>query len=466
MRKFVKRALWYITFLMVFTMLIAGKEAKAADTAWYLDYDYELQEKSEYCDDNYIIIHEYKKTASSLYVPAATVIDGVTYHTKLFPNGKSIWDGTKDSLKKLTFGNGCKVSGGSFLFCGLSKLTTINTEALDMSEADLTAWMFAGCESLTKLNVANWDMSNVENMFNMFGGCEKLASIDVSKWDTSKVRIMISVFDHCKSLYKINVSNWDVSNVTMMDSMFYKCEKLNSLDLHKWNTSNVTTMWEMFGRCYSLRKINLKGWDTSNVTSMAGMFCCNYNLESLDLSSFDMSKVKFKKHDDQMFLRCGSLKTIKTPKKTKQKLYFNSGLTYAKKTGGRLGTVVYNYIPKTKKSITMVCLQSKSSTTQITSIQSSGKKIKLSWNPVNTSGRFNPVQYEVQCSTNKKFSDAVGTMTNMTDATYSVQDNVTNATSTTIKGLTKGKTYYVRVRVYTYEKLLSKWSKVRKIKVK
>lgn len=414
MRKYVKRALWYITFLMVFTMLVAGKEAKAADTAWYLDYDYELQEKNEYCDDNYIIVREYKKTASSLYVPATTMIDGVTYHTKLFPNGKSIWDGTKDSLKKLTFGNGCKVSGGSFLFCGLSKLTTVNTEALDMSEADLTAWMFAGCESLTKLNVANWD----------------------------------------------------VSNVTMMDSMFYKCEKLNSLDLHKWNTSNVTTMWEMFGRCYSLRKINLKGWDTSNVTSMAGMFCCNYNLESLDLSSFDMSKVKFKKHDDQMFLRCGSLKAIKTPKKTKQKLYFNSGLTYAKKTGGRLGTEVYNYIPKMKKSITMVCLQSKSSATQITSIQSSGKRINLSWNPVNTSGRFSPVQYEVQCSTNKKFSDAVGTMTNTTDATYSVQDNVTNATSTTIKGLTKGKTYYVRVRVYTYEKLLSKWSKVRKIKVK
>ena len=331
-----------------------------------------------------------------------------------------------------------------------------------MSCADSTAWMFAGCENLTKLNVKNWDVSNVTNMFNMFGGCEKLTELNVSKWDTSNVTIMISVFDHCKSLYAIDVKNWDVSNVTMMDSMFYKCEKLDSLDLHKWDTSNVTSMWEMFGRCYSLRKINVKGWDTSKVTSMAGMFVCNYNLTTLDLSSFDMSKVKFKKHDDPLLLRCAGLKTIKTPKKTREKLYFNSGLTYRKKGG----TKVYNYIPKTKKSITMVCVQPKSRGTQITSIKSSGKKIKLSWEPVNTGDAWLPVQYEVQCSTNKKFSDAVGKMTNPADITYSVQDNVTDATSTTIKGLKKGKTYYVRVRVYTYQQTLSKWSKVKKIKVK
>ena len=178
-----------------------------------------------------------------------------------------------------------------------------------------------------------------------------------------------------------------------------------------------------------------------------------------------MSKVKFGKYDDQMFSRCASLKTIKTPKKTTQKLKFNSGLSYAKKTGAKLGKTRYAYIPKTKKSITLVCVNEQSKATKITSIQSSGKKIKLKWKKINA-GYYMPVQYEVQCSTNKNFTDAVGKMTNTTDATYSVQDNVTNATSTTIKGLTKGKTYYVRVRVYTYEKTLSKWSKVKKIKVK
>lgn len=468
MEKYIKRILLCVVFFMLLGAGVqAGSETVfAAVEDWYLDYTYVLEQKSDYCDDNYITIYEYKKTAKSLYVPSTTVIEGVTYRTKLCPSGSGIWYGTRDSLQKLTFEKGCIVIGGTSFFYGLSKLKTINTEALDMSQAESTAWMFSGCESLTKLNVTNWNMSNVTNMFNMFGGCEKLASMDVSKWDTSKVTVMTSVFDHCKSLYKINVSNWDVSNVTLMDFMFYKCEKLNSLELHKWDTSKVTSMFEMFGRCYSLKSINVKGWNTSKVTSMAGMFLCNYNLTSLDLSSFDMSRVIFNEHDDHMFLRCASLMTIKTPKKTKQKLYFNSGLTYVKKTGAELGIKAYDYIPKTKKSITMVCMQSRSQGTQITSIKSSGKKIVLGWTPVNTDAGYLPVQYEVQCSTNKNFSDAVGKMTNTTDITYSVQDNVTNETATTIKGLTKGTTYYVRVRAYTYGKTLSKWSKVKKVKVK
>lgn len=468
MKQYVKQVLWCVIFVVVIGVgvLSEGKTAVASTGEWYLDYSYTLVSKSSGIDDNYIILHEYMKSAKALYVPATAVIDGVIYHTKLEVLGNNgVWYGTRDTLQEITFENGCKVADGCFLFCELSKLKKVNTEALDMSQAASTAWMFSNCENLTKLNVANWDMSNVTNMFNMFGGCEKLASINVSKWNTSNVTIMTSVFDHCKSLYKINVKNWDVSKVTDMSSMFYLCEKLESLDLHKWDTSNVTTMWELFGRCYSLRSINVKGWDTSKVTSMAGMFCCNYNLTLLDLSSFDMSKVIFNKYDDDMFLRCDSLQTIKTPKKTKQKLYFNSGLTYAKKTSEGKGKKRYDYIPKTNKSITMVCVCSQSKGTQITSIKSSGKKIKLKWKPVRTKA-YIPVQYEVQCSTNKKFTNAVGKMTNATEDTFSVQDNVTEATSTTIKGLTKGKTYYVRIRVYTYEKTLSKWSKVKKIKVK
>lgn len=463
-----KRFVLCIVFLAVFGLGIcaARQDALAADADWYQDYHYQLEKQSDYCEGNYLILHKYTKSAESLYVPSRTVIDGVTYQTKLSPIDIGIWYDTRDTLNKITFENGCIVASGGHLFFGLTKLREVNTEALDMSQADSTAWMFAGCESLKKLNVTNWDMSGVENMFNMFGGCEKLASIDVSRWNTANVTVMTSVFDHCKSLSKINVDHWEVSNVTLMDSMFYKCEKLTTLDLHKWNTSNVTSMWEMFGRCYSLRSVNVKGWDTSKVTSMAGMFCCDYNLTSLDLSSFDMSKVKFKKHDDQMFLRCASLKTIQTPKKTKQKLYFNSGLTYAKKTGAVLGTKAYDYIPKTKKSIKMVCLQSKSRATEITSIKSGKNRILLSWNPVNTGVSYATVQYEVQCSTNKNFTDAVGVMTDVTNFTYSVQDNVTMRSSVIIKGLEKGKTYYVRVRSHAYGNMLSKWSKVKKIKVK
>lgn len=467
MGKRMNRWFYYvISFIVLSVGVFANSKTIFATNAdWYLDYSYILVPKSDGNDTNYIMIQKYTKVAESLYVPATATIDGITYYTQLSSVRDSIWYDTRDTLQSITFENGCKVLDGRFLFCGLSKLHTVNVEALDMSQATSTAWMFSGCESLTKLDVAAWDVSNVTNMFNMFGGCEKLASIDVSKWNTSNVTVMTSVFDHCRSLAEIHVENWDVSKVTLMDSMFYKCEKLETIDLHNWNTSNVTTMWEMFGRCYGLSSINVKGWDTSKVTSMAGMFCCDYNLTSLDLSSFDMSNVIFKEHDDQMFLRCGSLKKIQTPKKTNQKLNFNSGLKYVKKNGKKLGKKRYNCIPKTNESITLVCINERSKGTQFTTAKASGGKIKLKWKKVKTKG-YAPVEYEVQCSTNKNFTDSVGEMTNTTDITFCVQDNVTEKANTTIKGLEKGKTYYVRVRVYTYEKRLSKWSKVKKIKVK
>lgn len=444
-----------------------GQEEFVATTEWYQDYTYNLVLDNGNTSENYIEISEYKgKVAKSLYVPAEATIDGVVYRTKLVAVNESIWKSTKNKLTTLKFQNGCVVESGSFLFMDLSKLKTVNVEALDTSHMTDTAWMFANCSSITKLDVAKWNMSNVTNMFNMFGGCEKLKTLDVRKWDTSNVTVMTSVFDHCKSLTKINVENWDVSKVTCTEYMFYLCEKLKSLDLHKWKTSNITTMYEMFGRCYSITSINVKGWNTSKVTSMAGMFGCNYNLTSIDLSSFDMSKVKFGKYDDAMFLRNASLKTIKTPKKLKKKLELNIYLTYVKKTGSKLGTKEYTYIPKGSKSITLVCKQSQGKATSIKSITSTSGKLKLSWKSIASKNSFIPIQYEVQCSTNKNFTDSVGTLSNATDDTYSVQDKVTEKTSTTIKGLTKGKTYYVRVRTIAYGKRISKWSNVKKIKIK
>ena len=462
-RSYIFRMILLVCVVCVIT-LVKTENAYAADH-WYDDYSYSLAKKSNGNPENYIYLYAYNGQATRLYVPSTAIIDGIAYKTYLCPSEvPSLWYNTRTTLTEIQFGNGCVVgSHSSNLFSGLSKLKSVNTEALDVSGLTSTASMFADCSSLTSLNVSNWDTSNVTNMFNMFGGCEKLAKLDVSKWNTSNVTIMISVFDHCKSLHKIDVQNWDVSNVTTVDFMFYKCEKLASLDLHKWDTSNIDSMYELFGRCYSLRKINLKGWDTSNVTTMAGMFCCDYNLVSVDLSSFDMSKVKFRKHDDDMFIRCGSLKTVKAPKNRKTKLKFNSGLTYKKKGSSK----VYDCIPKGKKSITLVCVKGKSASTSITSVKSSKKKITVTWKPVATSD-YSPIQYEVQCSTNKNFTDAVGTMTNaISDGiTFCVQDNITNGTKATFKGLTKGKTYYVRVRVYTYNKLLSKWSKTKKIKCK
>ena len=457
-----------MVFLLIVCFMTNTKETLAEDKDWYKDYTYTLSIDEDNNGENYIILNKYNKKALKINVPAKVTIDGVIYKTKLMStDNQSIWAGTKDRLTSIKFGKGCIVENANALFMDLSKLRNVNVENLDMSNATSTAWMFSNCTSLEKLNTRNWDMSNVTNMFNMFGGCEKLTTLDVSKWNTSNVTVMTSVFDHCQSLSKINVKNWDVSKVTTTEFMFYRCDKLRSLDLHKWDTSNITNMFEMFGRCYSMESINVKGWDTSNVTNMAGMFVCNFNLKSLDLSSFDMSKVKINKYDDAMIFRCASLKQVKTPKNLKKTITLNSGLTYVKKTGNKLGTKEYNYIPKSKKSITLVCVQGKGKKTAIKSLKSSGGKIKIRINPIESEQTYIPVQYEVQCSTNKNFTNAVGSLVNsLGDLTYSVQGNVTENTNVTIKGLKKGKIYYVRVRVCEYEKRVSDWSKVKKIKVR
>lgn len=463
MKKIIRLSI-FICIISAFVMINIDN-TYASQKDWYRDYTYTLAQDID-GNDNYIILTKYNKISNKIVVPDKAIIDGVTYKTKLMANNESIWHTSRDKLTSIKFDKGCIVADGSFIFTDLHKLKTVNAEALDMSQAISTAWMFAGCKNLTKLNVTNWDTSNVTNMFNMFGGCEKLASLNVSKWNTSKVTVMTSVFSHCKSLNEINVTNWNVSNVTVTEFMFYNCEKLRSLDLHKWNTSNFTNMFEMFGRCYSLTSINVKGWDTSNVTNMSGLFVCNFNLRSLDLSSFDVSKVVFGKYDDDMIFRCPSLKTVKTPKNVKKKIVLNSGLTYVKKNGSKLDTKEYTHIPKGKKSITLVCVQEKSRNTYIRSIKSSKGKIKLAIKPVESAEFFVPVQYEIQCSTNKNFTDAAGVVTNTLESTYNVQGNVIDKTTSTIKSLKKGKIYYVRVRVCEYNKMLSDWSKVKKIKVK
>ena len=464
MKRSVKRILAGICFLLAVCFCLTMKADKVyAQGAWYEEYNYELAPTVENGQSvNYLCLSLYKGNSAVLHIPATTVIEGVPYRTRIV-NYFEFGD-NKGKITNITFEKGVVLpTDCSNLFGGMKKLQSVNAEVFDMSAVTGTYAMFRDCKSLTKLEVSGWDVSQVTNFCQMFSGCEKLGTLDVSKWNTSNVTDMSDMFFGCKSLAKLDLRNWNVSKVTTLSMMFYHCEKLDSLNLSRWDTSNVTDMFELFGRCYSIRKINVKGWDTSKVTSMAGMFACNYNLESIDLSSFDMSKVKFKKDDDDMFGRCDSLKTIKTPKKLKKNIRISYVMTYGKKSGKKIGNKVYTYMPKGNKSITLVCRQSKGESTKIESVKSSKGRITLSWKAVE-----GDVQYEVQCSTNKKFTDAAGKLVKPLDEgyTYNVEEGVVEKTSATFKGLTKGQTYYVRVRVIEYGKMISDWSKAKKIKVK
>lgn len=327
--------------------------------------------------------------------------------------------------------------------------------------------MFYNLKSLKTINTESMDMSDVTDMTGMFTGCASLSKLDLSTWDTSNVTSMAYMFSGCPSLAKLNLSGWNTSKVTNMENMFYGCKKIKKLDLKKWDTSKVTNMSNMFNWCTSLEQVKVKGWNTSKVTKMNGMFSCAFSLTSIDLSSFDMGKVKFDKKDPlakQMFLRCASLKTIKTPKRLKTRIPISNLMTYTQK-----GTTnSYDYMPKTKKSITLICNKKQSPATKITKVTSQKGKITLTWEKMSLSEDGMSPQYEVQCSTNKNFTDKVGKMVKpmAISGTYSVEDDVTKKTKATIKNLESGKVYYVRVRVCEWGQRISKWSNVKKIKVK
>lgn len=94
--------------------------------------------------------------------------------------------------------------------------------------------------------------------------------------------------------------------------------------------------------------------------------------------------------------------------------------------------------------------------TSFTKLKAGKKSITLSWKKQNAKGIKG---YEIQYSMDKSFKKNVKTVT----------INKTKTTSKTIKKLTSKKKYYVRIRTFRKkgaEKLYSKWSKTKNVKVK
>ncbi|QKX72826.1 BspA family leucine-rich repeat surface protein [Enterococcus hirae] len=90
------------------------------------------------------------------------------------------------------------------------------------------------------------DTSNVTDMSYMFFGMSSVTSLDVSSFDTSNVTTMSYMFYGMSSVTGLDVSNFDTSNVTTMGYIFKGMGSVTSLDLSVFDTSNVTTMQDMF----------------------------------------------------------------------------------------------------------------------------------------------------------------------------------------------------------------------------
>ena len=136
----------------------------------------------------------------------------------------------------------------SCMFNGLSKLTYINWDAIDMTGVNNCAWLFRDCRSLPQEYIKvseNWDMSNVRELREMYRGCTLLTDINLSNWNTSKATNMSNMFCSCSSITNLDLSNWNISNVTDMSFMFKETSKLKSLTLN-WDLSHVLNLSGMF----------------------------------------------------------------------------------------------------------------------------------------------------------------------------------------------------------------------------
>ncbi|HGF7312544.1 TPA: BspA family leucine-rich repeat surface protein [Enterococcus hirae] len=65
---------------------------------------------------------------------------------------------------------------------------------LDTSKVKNMSWMFCGLSSVTSLDVSGFDTSNVKDMSNMFRNMSSVTSLDLSNFDTSKVTTMSNMF--------------------------------------------------------------------------------------------------------------------------------------------------------------------------------------------------------------------------------------------------------------------------------
>jgi len=155
-----------------------------------------------------------------------------------------------------------------------------------------SSYLFSGLSSLTSLDLSNFDSSNVTNMNGMFQDCSKLKTINLSNLDTSKVTNMSYMFWGCKSLERMDLSNFDTSKVTNMFGMFYNDNNLVYLNVSSFNTRNVTTMEAMLNDLHTIRTIYVSDkFVSTKVTNGERMFKNDYYLKGGNGTTYDENRI-------------------------------------------------------------------------------------------------------------------------------------------------------------------------------
>ena len=198
----------------------------------------------------------------------------------------------------------------SFIFSGLSALTTLNLWGLDTSNVINMSYMFYDCRSLKSLDLSCIKTPSVTDMSCMLDNCLALAKLNIKGLDTSNVTNMSSMFYKCKSLTTLTLVGLKTSNVMDMSGMFFGCESLTSLYMSNLDARKVKNMSYMFSGCKSLTKLDVRGFKAENVTNVSYMFSSCEKLKYLDLHELKIKKINNAK---KMFSGCKALSVLITP---------------------------------------------------------------------------------------------------------------------------------------------------------
>ncbi|EOS7783559.1 BspA family leucine-rich repeat surface protein [Enterococcus hirae] len=239
---------------------------------------------------------------------------------ELSGNEESPWNsGTVnlEAIKKIVLsGKVVAPENSKFLFStstsgkDLTNVTEIEgLSQLDTSKVTAMSYMFYGMSSVTSLDVSSFDTSKVTTMDYMFKGMSSVTSLDVSSFDTSKVTTMDYMFKGMSRLTSLDVSGFDTSKVTEMSKMFADTplKKLILGDTFKFVgvEGSLTSAWKREdgkGKAYTAEDF-MKNYGTGDLT--AGTYV------SVEIGTWGTSPYNFDETTGTLTIEAGELSGYK-----------------------------------------------------------------------------------------------------------------------------------------------------------
>jgi len=365
-----------------------------------------------------------------------------------------------------------KIGGSAFSHC--LKLESVK---IPKNVKIIDGGAFASCKKLTSITIPN---SVTELGGYAFANCSELKSVKIPDGVTS---IGNFTFDSCKNLKSVTIGN---GVKTIEVAVFQWCEKLKAVTI----PDNVKSISGSAFSGSGLERIVI-GKGVNDIDSMGGMYCATvytnnsyvkkyykdiYGVTCKSLSKWNVSpknlnldKVTSKTatiswgrvpeaggyHIQRYDAKTKKYQTVSVKKPSSLKYDIKKDLKPAKSYKYRVRAFVEVNGKKYYSSPTDVTIRTRNAPVKITGVTSpKTRTVKVKWKK---DGKGDG--YEVQIAKDNKFISG--------KKSYAIKSNGT--TSKTISGLTKGKTYYVRVRAYQTvngKKFYGDWSAKKSVKCK